>query len=186
MKTMKESIQKKVIRLFSSSILMTIFLILNSSFMPPPVLTDPEIAKVAVTANQIDINYAKLAKDKSKNTEVLKFANTMITDHQSVINQAVALVTKLKVTPKDNELSMKLNSDANTMKKTLMEKTGKAFNKSYINNEVSYHKAVINTVESVLIPQTKNAELKALLTKVVPILKSHLEHAEMLQKTLSK
>src|ERR1035437_2337292 len=175
MKTLKLSIQNKMIRLFSTSSLVTIFLILNSSFMPSPVLTDPEIAKVAVTANQIDINYAKLAKDKSKNTEVLKFANTMITDHQSVINQAVALCKKLKVTPKDNELSMKQNSEADAMKKTLMDKTGMAFNKAYINNEVTTHKAVINTVENVLIPQTKNAELKALLIKVVPTLKSHLE-----------
>jgi putative membrane protein len=38
----------------------------------------------------------------------------------------------------------------------------------------------------VLIPQSQNAELKALLEKVLPILKTHLEHAQMVQKSVSK
>lgn len=146
-------------------------------------LTDPEIASVAVTANQIDINYALIAKDKSKDKEILRFAETMATDHKAVIEQAVALVTKLKVTPKDNAVSKKLMADAEKTKKTLLLKSGKAFDKAYIDNEVAYHKAVISAVEDLLIPSSKNAELKALLTKVVPALKTHLAHAEMVQKT---
>ena len=53
-------------------------------------LSDAEIASVAVTANQIDIEYAQIAQKKSKNADVLKFAETMAKDHQSVIDQAVA------------------------------------------------------------------------------------------------
>ncbi|MES2419303.1 MAG: DUF4142 domain-containing protein [Bacteroidota bacterium] len=145
-------------------------------------LTDPEIASVAVTANQIDINYAVIAKEKSKDKEILRFAETMANDHKAVIEQAVALVTKLKVTPKDNAVSKKLMADAEKTKKTLLSKSGKAFDKAYIDNEVGYHKAVIAAVEGLLIPSSKNAELKALLTKVVPALKTHLSHAEMVQK----
>lgn len=55
----------------------------------------------------------------------------------------------------------------------------------YIDNEVSYHKAVISAVEGVLIPETENSELKELLQSIVPALKTHLEHAEMVQKMLS-
>jgi putative membrane protein len=146
-----------------------------------PKLTDPEVASVAVTANQVDVNYAALAKLKSKNAEILKFAETMSTDHKAIIAQAVALVTKLKVTPKDNAVSKKLMADAEKTKKTLSSKSGRAFDKAYIDNEVAYHKAVISTVETVLIPEAENAELKALLVKVVPTLKAHLGHAEMVQ-----
>ena len=77
-----------------------------------PKLSDPEIASVAVVANQIDINFAKIAKERSKNEEVLKFAQTMTDDHTAIIGQAVALVKKLGVTPKDNSVSEKLLSDA--------------------------------------------------------------------------
>ncbi len=147
-----------------------------------PKLNDAEIASVAVTANQIDINYAAIAKEKSKNAAVLEFAKTMSNDHKSVIDKAVALVTKLHVTPKDNAVSKSLNAGAKKTKAKLRAKSGKAFDKAYIDNEVAYHKAVIAAVEGILIPQAQNAELKALLQSVDPVLKTHLEHAEMVQK----
>lgn len=147
-----------------------------------PKLSDEEVASVAVVANQIDISYAEIAKEKSKDTEILKFAETMTNDHKAVIGQASALVKKLGVTPKDNAVSQKLLADAEQTKKTLRTKSGKAFNKAYIDNEVTYHKAVIGAVEGLLIPESENAELKELLQNIVPALKTHLEHAEMVQK----
>jgi putative membrane protein len=147
-----------------------------------PKLSDPEIASVAVVANKIDIGYAEIAKEKSKDPDILQFAKTMASDHKAVIDQAVALVKKLGVTPKDNAMSQKLLEAAEKTKKTLKLKSGNAFNKAYIDNEVAYHTAVIKTVEGTLIPQAANKELKDLLQNVVPTLKAHLEHAEMVQK----
>jgi len=147
-------------------------------------LSDPEIASVAVTANQIDIEYAQIAQKKSKNADVLKFAETMAKDHQSVIDQAVALATKLGVTPKDNATTKSFLEGAIKTKAMLNSKNGNVFDKAYIDNEVSYHKAVIGAVETLLIPDTDNAELKSLLQNVVPALKTHLAHAEMLQKSI--
>ena len=82
-----------------------------------PKLSDPEVASVAVVANQIDIAYAAIAKEKSKNADILKFAETMTNDHNAVIGQAVALAKKLGVTPKDNAVSQQLLSDAEKTKK---------------------------------------------------------------------
>jgi putative membrane protein len=127
-----------------------------------------------------------IAKQRSKNAEVLKFAETMANDHKAVIDQAVALVTKLKVTPQDNPLSQKLKSDAAKTQKMLKAKTAKTFDKAYVDNEVEYHKAVIGAVETVLIPQATNSELKGLLQNVLPALKAHLSHAVMLQKSFAK
>lgn len=145
-------------------------------------LTDPEIASVAVVANQIDINYADIALQKSKDKAIINFAETMKRDHKAVIGQATALVQKLGVTPKDNAVSESLLSQAAQTRQSLQKKSGAHFNKAYIDNEVAYHKAVINAVEQQLIPQADNAELKQLLENVVPALKAHLEHAEMVQK----
>jgi putative membrane protein len=147
-----------------------------------PKLSDEEVASVAVVANQIDISYAEIAKEKSKDAEILKFAETMTNDHKAVIGQASALVKKLGVTPKENAVGRKLLADADQTKKNLRTKSGKEFNKAYIDNEVAYHKAVIGAVEGLLIPEAENAELKALLQNIVPALRTHLEHAEMVQK----
>ena len=109
----------------------------------------------------------------------------MINDHNAVIEKAVALAKKLGVTPKDNDV---VKNCLLTPKKqrNLESKSGEAFNKAYVDNEVAYHKAVIDAVEGLLIPETDNAELKALLQNVVPALKAHLGHAEMLQKNMHK
>lgn len=147
-----------------------------------PKLSDVEVAHVAVVANQIDIDYAAIAKKKSKNKEILKFAQAMEDDHSAVIGQASDLVKKLGVTPKDNAVSQKLLSDAEATKKMLNSKSGKAFDKAYVDNEVAYHKAVISAVRDLLIPETENKELKALLETVLPVLETHLGHAEMVQK----
>lgn len=149
-------------------------------------LTDPEIASVAVTANQIDIEYAQIAQKKSKNADVIKFAQTMAQDHQSVINQAVALAKKLGVTPKDNATTKAFLAGAVKTKAMLNSKSGSAFDKAYIDNEVAYHKAAINEVENVLIPDATNSELKSLLESALPLFKSHLAHAEMVQKEFNK
>ncbi len=145
-------------------------------------LSDAEIASIAVTANQIDIDNAVLAKEKSKNAEILKFAETMASDHQAVIEQAVALVQKLGVTPEDNAVSQQLQSDAAKTLDTLRTYSDMAFDKAYIANEVAYHKAVIAAVEDLLIPNAENAELKGLLEQVLPTLKAHLMHAEMVHE----
>ncbi len=149
-------------------------------------LSDAEVASVAVVANQIDISYAEIAKKKSKHPEILKFAETMTTDHNAVIGQAAALVKKLGVTPKDNAVSQQLLDGAEETKKTLNATKKKDFDKAYIDNEVAYHKAVIDAVENLLIPETENGELKALLEAVLPALRTHLEHAEMVQKKVSE
>lgn len=159
-----------------------ISLISNQAQAQTPKLNDAEIASVAVTANQIDVNYAEIALKKSKNDKVREFATTMKNDHNGVIKSAVALATKLKVTPKDNAVTQSLTQQAETTEKMLNGKSGKAFDKAYVDNEVAYHKAVVDAVEKVLIPQIQNSELKKLLESVLPVLKTHLEHAEMLQK----
>lgn len=167
------------------AIIISVSLLNRLSAQHNPNLTDPEIASVAVAANQIDINYAAIAKEKSKDADVLQFAETMTNDHKAVIEQAVALVKKLNVTPKENEVSKQMLADAEKTKTMLRSKSGKDFDKAYIDNEVAYHKAVIASVENLLIPESENAALKQLLQHIVPALKAHLEHAEMIQKTFA-
>ena len=95
---------------------MSIVLLTPVQAQKKPKLSDAEVASVAVVANQIDIDYAEIARKRSKNQDVLKFAETMKNDHTAVIGQAVALVKKLGVSPKDNGVSKKLLADARKTK----------------------------------------------------------------------
>lgn len=146
--------------------------------------TDPEIAHIAVTANQLDITAGEQALEKSENAEVRAFAETMIRDHEAVIGQATDLAERLGVTPQDNETSRSLATSAEATRERLDDLEGAAFDLAYMENEVAYHDAVITAVEDTLIPNTQNAELEALLQAVVPALEAHRDHAARLVSEL--
>src|SRR5262245_41977191 len=74
--------------------------------------TDPQIAHIAYTAGEIDIDAAKLALSKAKNKEGRAFAQDTLRDHTAVNKQALALVKKLGVTPADNDTSRTLAKQA--------------------------------------------------------------------------
>jgi putative membrane protein len=142
---------------------------------------DAQIAAIVVTANNVDVEAGKLATTKSTNPEVKKFAQQMVDDHTSVNKQAVDLVTKLKVTPQDNDTSKALQTGGNANLANLQHLAGKEFDKAYVDHEVAYHQAVLDAVDKTLIPSASNAELKALLVKVRPAFVAHLEHAKHVQ-----
>jgi putative membrane protein len=146
--------------------------------------TDPQNAAIVVTANQVDIDAGKLAAAKSQTKDIRDFAQRMITDHTGVNKSAVDLVTKLKVTPQDNPTSQSLKSGGEENLKNLKTLKGAAFDKAYIDHEVAYHEQVLNAVDTVLIPNATNAELKALLVQVRPAFVAHLEHAKRIQASI--
>jgi putative membrane protein len=140
--------------------------------------TDPQIAHIAYTAGQIDIDAAKQALQKSKNKEVRDFAQDMVRDHTEVNRQALALVKKLKVTPEDNDTSRALTKQAVAKREELAKLNGAAFDKAYVANEVAYHKTVNGALESTLIPSATNRELKSLLQTGLKVFQGHEQHAE--------
>ena len=146
--------------------------------------TDPQIAHIVVTANQVDIDAGKLAESRGHSPDVKAFGKRMVTDHTGVNKQAVALVTKLGVKPEDNPTSQSLKQGGEENLKNLKGLNGAAFDKAYIDHEVAYHQQVIDAVDKTLIPSAKNAELKDLLTKTRPAFVAHLDHAKELQSKL--
>jgi putative membrane protein len=149
-------------------------------------LNDAQIAMIAVVADQVDIDAGKMAAKKTQNKEVREFARTMVRDHTAVNAKATALVKKLGVTPEESATSKSLKADGDKMMTKLEGMSSAEFDKAYVDNEVSYHQAVIGVVTGTLIPNTKNEQLKSLLESAGPIFTSHLEHAKMLQKSLNK
>jgi putative membrane protein len=64
--------------------------------------------------------------------------------------------------------------------------SGAAFDKAYVDNEVAFHKAVDNALETQLIPSASNAELKSLLETGLKIFQGHEQHAEHVAAELKK
>ena len=150
-----------------------------------PTVTDPEIAHIVVTANAIDSTFGELALTKAQSQEVKDFAQTMITDHGAVNQQAVELAQRLGVTPQENDVSRQLQAAAEQARTGMMDLSGAAFDSAYIAREVQYHQAVLDALDQTLVPGAQNAELRGLLETVRPAFVAHLERAQRIQGTLA-
>ncbi|MFL5615930.1 MAG: DUF4142 domain-containing protein [Gemmatimonadaceae bacterium] len=140
-------------------------------------LDDPTIVAIFDAANTWDIETGTLAEKKGTTKEIRDFAAMLVHDHTMVRQQGRDLAKKLGVHPtppkdfamaKDHEVAMK----------TLEAAKGKEFDRAFLQQEVSFHKAVIDAVTGTLLPAIQNAELKDLVNRVAPAFNAHMMAAQ--------
>jgi putative membrane protein len=146
-------------------------------------LTDANIVYILDQANMADSARGKLAETKATSSDVNAFGRLMAGEHHSLRAQGQQLAKKLNVTPQapagdQSEAQAKAEMDSlDAMAK------GKAWDKAYMDYEVTYHQAVIETATKAL-GAAQNQELKALIQKAAPILQHHLDRAKEIQGKL--
>lgn len=143
-------------------------------------LSDEQIAAITDIANTSEIEQAKLARSKSKNADVLKFSAMMIAHH----GEAKQKQAKLKLTTAESAISSKLLADGNQTLSALKDSKGADFDKRYIDAQVEGHQKVLATIDSELIPNAKNPDLKAYLAEIKPKVEQHLQAAREAQQRL--
>jgi putative membrane protein len=151
-----------------------------------PHINDAQIAHIAYTAGQIDVEAARQALARSSNAKVRAFAETMVRDHEAVNVQALALVKKLGVTPEANPTSAALSQGAAARMRELAVLNGAAFDRAYAQNEVAFHRTVNGALETTLIPNARDGELKSLLQTGLALFREHQGHAEHLAAKLRR
>lgn len=147
--------------------------------------SDADIAAILLAANYTDISYAKLATPERTRSDAIKdFAKQMLTDHTAVNKQAMDLFTKINLTPEDNPTSLDFRDESEAKREMMRDLDGRAFDTTYINNEISYHTKLLDALDKVLIPASRNMELKQFLVNVRPAVAAHLGHAQDVKTAL--
>ena len=150
---------------------------------PAPALTDANIVYILDKANMLDSAGGAIAATKGTSADVRAFGKDMMRDHHALRKQGADLAKKLGVTPE---------APANDDSQAQYDKTmalyngaakGKDFDKAYIDNEVTYHKAVLQTATTAM-AAAQNAELKNLIQKAAPAIQGHLDNAEKIQSKM--
>lgn len=144
-----------------------------------PALDDPTIVAIFDAANTWDIESASLGAKRGTTKAVRDLAAMFVRDHEAVRRQGRDLATSLHITPtppKDFPLTA---SHAEAMT-TLQGLHGAAFDRAFLENEVAFHKAVIDDINTTLLPAIQNAQLKALVVKVAPAFQAHMVAAQHL------
>jgi len=135
----------------------------------------------AADVGSFEVQAGKLASHKSHNASVKRFADLMIKDHSAVNLEVDSLAAQKSVT-----LPTGLSNALKNEFAKLDTLTGKNFDIEYANFNVKGHQKVISRFEAVINSTDNYSQaLMQLATETLPILKKHLEHADMLQSGLT-
>ncbi|MGH7637637.1 MAG: DUF4142 domain-containing protein [Gemmatimonadaceae bacterium] len=141
-------------------------------------LGDGNIAAMLLASNNTDISYARLVPSRALRDDVKAFAQRMITDHLGVNALLHEMLARIELAPDDNMASLDLRDESAERREAMRDLSDFAFDSAYITNEVSYHRRFLASLDNIMIPAVRNAELKSLLTSVRPAVAAHLAHAE--------
>jgi putative membrane protein len=147
-------------------------------------LDDATIVAIFDAANTADIETGKLAARRGHSNEVRQFGAMLARDHDMVRQQGRDLAKKLGVTPTAPKDDQGAQNRAAAMQR-LSRLRGPAFDRAFLRQEVVFHETVIAAIEETLLPAIKNEELRALVVKVAPAFKAHLDMARNLDKQLA-
>lgn len=148
-------------------------------------LDDPTIVAIFDAANTFDIESSGLAAKRTKNADVKALAEQFVHDHTAVRQQGRDLAKKLNVTPTPPKECALCTEHTAAMAK-LKATPAAEFDRAYLENEVKYHKEVIDAINNTLLPATQNAEVKNLEKTVAPAFNAHLVAAQNLLDKLPK
>ena len=148
-----------------------------------PALTDPNIVYILDQANAADSARGKLAESKATSAEVKRFGRLMVGEHHGLRVAGQALAKKLGVTPQMPSGDQSEAQTAQEMDSLQAVAKGKSWDKAYIDFEVAYHQAVLETATKAL-GAAQNAELKNLIQTAAPVIQRHLDMAKQIQAKL--
>jgi putative membrane protein len=140
-------------------------------------LDDATIVAIFDAANTWDIETGRLAEKKGTTKDVRDFGAMLVHDHTMVRQQGRDLAKKLGVTPTPPKDFAMAKDHAEAMKR-LRDAKGKDFDRAFLENEVQFHKAVIDAVNQTLLPAIQNQQLKDLVTRVAPAFQAHMQAAQ--------
>jgi len=153
---------------------------------PTAPLTDAQILQVAHVANAGEIAQGKLALEKATDPRVKQLATMMVADHTDADAKGAALAAKESLNLADSTPSATVTSDGENILAALKSKTGADFDRAYVDAQVTEHKQVLSTLDTLLIPDAKDGQLQTFVRTIRSAIAEHLIHAQKLQAELAK
>jgi putative membrane protein len=147
-------------------------------------LTDANIVALLDEANKADSAAGAVAAKKATAANVKAFARLMMSEHHALRAAGQQLAKQLNVTPKAPDHDPLAPYAASEMKQLQSTAKGAEFDRTYIDNEVTVHQAVLDLANQARVT-TQTAQLKELIEKAIPVIRKHLDQAQSIQKQLS-
>jgi putative membrane protein len=147
-------------------------------------MTDANIAAVASASNQDEIQTSRVALEKGENGGVKAYAQQMIDAHTRMEQQLTQLLQSKGITPQDNPQSTQMKRAAQSALQGMQALSGRQLDSMYVAHQIQSHQMTLQALESALIPNARDPQMKAMLEGARPAVAQHLADAQKLQGTL--
>jgi putative membrane protein len=144
-------------------------------------LDDNQIVRVVSTVDSGEIEQGQLAQQKASDVRVKKFAQQMIDQHSKSKQKNLTLIKQQQLLPSNSSVANDLTDNGSRVLDSLNRVEGPDFDKTYIDAQVDQHQAVLDLLNSRLIPDATNAELRSQLEQTKKMVEQHLQHAKSIQ-----
>jgi len=151
---------------------------------PKSGMTDSNIVALLDEANKADSANSAIALKKATRPDVKAFAKLMMSEHHALRAEGQQLAKQLGVGPKPPEHDPLAPYAVSETKALQSAPKGPEFDRTYIDNEVSVHQAVLDFANQARVT-TQTAELRALIEKAIPVIRKHLDQAQAIQKEIT-
>jgi putative membrane protein len=136
-------------------------------------LSDANILSIFDQANMADIQTARLGYKKGLSQDVKDLAMMVMTDHEAVQRMGRDIGSKLGLIAEPVDGDMALANHARAYGE-LQGLSGEAFDAAYLKHEIAFHTAVIDAINTVLLPEIDAPEFRELVVTVLPGFEHHL------------
>jgi putative membrane protein len=155
----------------------------NAPAAQAPAPSDADIMAYLDVANMTDSAGGKLASGKGTSSDVKSYGQMMMSDHHALRVAGQNLAKQKKITPNPAGGDSTLQKMQATSQSLEAQPRGAAWDKAYIDHEVTSHEQVISNAKAAH-DQTKDADLKKLIEDATPVLQKHLDRAREIQQKL--
>jgi putative membrane protein len=147
-------------------------------------MDEAQTLAVAKLIHDFDKKSGELGHKKGKEAIVTTYADQLISDHKGLERTLENFEKKTGIQPKDNQISADLEKKWQERLKKLEDmKKGSDFDKAFIDHEIKFHQEALNIIDSSLLKNAKNSELKEILAKTDTAMKTNLQRAQYAQQT---
>jgi putative membrane protein len=150
----------------------------NTAVTPEGVLSQMNVA------NTTEIQVSTLASRKASSAAVKQIAKKLEADHTKNRQEVKALAQKLNVNLTPAQGGSVSAADSAAMPAELQGKSGKDFDKAFVQHEIDDHKANIEKIETQIMPSLQNEQVKAYLQKTLTAMQGHLSSLQKVQQQL--
>ena len=149
----------------------------RDSVVRKPVYPEAEAAQILRAINEGEIAAARVARERTQNDDIMRFATVMMADHRAMTALLDSVIPPIADTI--NAESKRIKESGAAMVDSLWRIEG-GFNNTYMAKQVAAHEQALLLLDTALIPSARDAELKKLLRDLRPAVVAHLQRAKQI------